>query len=224
MDRYFQIVRCFRDEDLRADRQPEFTQIDVEMSFATEELVYGIVEGAIAAMFACRRPRRSTTPFPRVSYDDAMRDVRIGQAGPAARAWRSRTCCRCSPTLCRSSSTQLPEAERAIRGFVVPGAGELLAQASRRSRGEQDATVGRERIAWARLGDAGVTQSSALKVFGAERAASRRFDAGGRRRGRPAAVHGWRRRAGRRRARPPAPAGREARRVCSSRTTSASSG
>ena len=71
MDRYFQIVRCFRDEDLRADRQPEFTQIDVEMSFATESLVYGVVEGAIEAMFEAAGSR-STTPFPRVSYDDAM--------------------------------------------------------------------------------------------------------------------------------------------------------
>src|SRR5688572_31982517 len=71
MDRYVQIVKCFRDEDLRADRQPEFTQIDVEMSFATEELVFGVVEGAIQAMFAAAG-HAVETPFPRIGYDEAV--------------------------------------------------------------------------------------------------------------------------------------------------------
>jgi len=71
MDRYVQICRCFRDEDLRADRQPEFTQIDVEMSFASEELVYGVVEGAITVMFDTAG-FKIATPFARMSYDDAM--------------------------------------------------------------------------------------------------------------------------------------------------------
>ena len=72
MDRYVQICRCFRDEDLRADRQPEFTQIDVEMSFATEELVYGVVEGAIKVMFETAG-FTVQAPFARMGYDEAMR-------------------------------------------------------------------------------------------------------------------------------------------------------
>src|SRR4029450_5197071 len=67
MDRYVQIVKCFRDEDLRADRQPEFTQVDLEMSFANEALVYGVVEGAIKAMFGVAGVTVET-PFPRISY------------------------------------------------------------------------------------------------------------------------------------------------------------
>ena len=82
MDRYFQICRCFRDEDLRADRQPEFTQIDVEVSFATEDLIYSVVEGAIAAMWKAAGFDVSA-PFPRLSYADAM--LRYGSDKPDLR-------------------------------------------------------------------------------------------------------------------------------------------
>jgi len=71
-DRYFQIVRCFRDEDLRADRQPEFTQIDLEMSFPRPEIVFRVVEGFLTAAFACIGAEIET-PFPEISYDQAIR-------------------------------------------------------------------------------------------------------------------------------------------------------
>lgn len=70
-DRYFQIAKCFRDEDLRADRQPEFTQIDVEMSFCTDEDVIQVGEALLSNIFsACGRP--ISTPFPRMTYHDAV--------------------------------------------------------------------------------------------------------------------------------------------------------
>ncbi len=81
-DRYFQIVRCFRDEDLRADRQPEFTQIDLEMSYPQPERVWEVVEGFLTA--ACQAAGRAIkTPFPRMSYDDAVR--RYGSDKPDLR-------------------------------------------------------------------------------------------------------------------------------------------
>ena len=71
MDRYFQITRCFRDEDLRADRQPEFTQVDVEMSFASPDLIYGLMEPVIQRIFACIG-KTLPAPFRRMPYAEAM--------------------------------------------------------------------------------------------------------------------------------------------------------
>jgi len=71
-DRYFQIVKCFRDEDLRADRQPEFTQIDIEMSFIDREDILSIMENLIYEIFRSAKGVELPTPFPRLSYHEAM--------------------------------------------------------------------------------------------------------------------------------------------------------
>ena len=75
-DKYFQIVRCFRDEDLRADRQPEFTQIDLEMSYPQPEQVWGVVESFLTAAFRAAG-HDIKTPFPRMDFDDAIRQYGI---------------------------------------------------------------------------------------------------------------------------------------------------
>src|SRR5216684_3325505 len=75
-DRYFQIVRCFRDEDLRADRQPEFTQIDLEMSYPQPERVWEVVESFLTAAFKAAG-HEIATPFPRMDFDDAIRQYGI---------------------------------------------------------------------------------------------------------------------------------------------------
>jgi len=82
-DRYFQIVRCFRDEDLRADRQPEFTQIDLEMSFVTPEDIIPVMEGLIQKIWEISRGERLTLPFPRMTYDESM--ARYGLDAPDTR-------------------------------------------------------------------------------------------------------------------------------------------
>ncbi|MDZ7261829.1 MAG: aspartate--tRNA ligase [candidate division KSB1 bacterium] len=85
LDKYFQIVRCFRDEDLRADRQPEFTQIDMEMSFVNEEDIFEVVEGLMAEIFQQLLGLSLKTPFPRLTYEEAIQrygtdkpDIRFG--------------------------------------------------------------------------------------------------------------------------------------------------
>jgi aspartyl-tRNA synthetase len=72
LEKYFQIVKCFRDEDLRADRQPEFTQVDLEMSFVREEQIYELIEGWVALLFRGLLGEELQPPFPRMSYAEAM--------------------------------------------------------------------------------------------------------------------------------------------------------
>ena len=72
VEKYFQIAKCFRDEDLRADRQPEFTQIDIEASFVRPEELYTLTEGMLAAVFKAARGLEIATPFPRLTYREAV--------------------------------------------------------------------------------------------------------------------------------------------------------
>ncbi|MFN3821080.1 MAG: aspartate--tRNA ligase, partial [bacterium] len=83
IDRYFQIVRCFRDEDLRRDRQPEFTQIDVEMSFVGQEDILSVVEQLMSSLVEAVSGDKLTTPFPRMTYEEAI--TKFGTDAPDLR-------------------------------------------------------------------------------------------------------------------------------------------
>jgi aspartyl-tRNA synthetase len=164
MDRYFQIVKCFRDEDLRADRQPEFTQVDLEISFATEDLVFSIVEplmGRLMALIGRDAPR----PFRRVPYSEAMAkygsdkpDLRCGmEIRRLTDVWRDS-----SFSVFRSAI----ESGGEVCGFTVPNA----ARYSRRELdelGEQAKQFGAAGLLWARRSE-GSVQSPALKAAGEE--------------------------------------------------------
>ena len=162
MDRYFQIVKCFRDEDLRADRQPEFTQVDLEIAFATEELVFSLIEPLMERLMALI-DREAPRPFQRLRYADAI--ARYGSDKPDLRAgmeiqdlsgaWKAT-----SFTVFRNAI----EGNGAVRGIVVPNG----ARYSRRELdelGESAKQLGASGLIWARRQEGGV-QSSALKAAG----------------------------------------------------------
>ena len=165
MDRYMQICRCFRDEDLRADRQPEFTQIDVEMAFARPETVFGLIEPLMKEIFTvvgCE----IETPFPRMSYGDAM--SRYGSDKPDLRCGMEIQDVR---ELFRESSFRvfhdIVADDGTVRAFVVPNSAGY-------SRSEVDGLVdeakelGATGLVWARRSEAGVITSSVMKAMGEE--------------------------------------------------------
>jgi aspartyl-tRNA synthetase len=165
-ERYYQFARCFRDEDLRADRQPEFTQIDIEMSFVAPEQVYELVEPLIVGMFSeigVEVPR----PFPRMHYAEAVDrygidrpDTRFGMElkdlGAAAEG-----------TGFRVFDDPLASPNGAVRGVVVSGGG----SASRKQFDTWNAwaqEAGARGLLWIKQNE-GKLKSSALKVLGEER-------------------------------------------------------
>ena len=126
MERYYQIARCFRDEDLRADRQLEFTQVDVEMSFPTEETVYALIEKVFTRVFpkwgiACE------APFRRMTYDEAME--RFGIDRPDTRFGLE-----LKSLDGAKFEEKLPSKVERVKGLCVPGRRLVLPQAPRRHR------------------------------------------------------------------------------------------
>ena len=165
-DRYYQMARCFRDEDLRADRQPEFTQFDIEMSFVTPDDVYAVVERLMAAMFA-ETGVEVDVPFPRMGFDEALRrfgvdrpDTRFGlelsDAGEAAVG-----------TGFQVFDAALDDGG-SVRGIAVPGGG--AASRKQLDRWTESAKKsGAKGLVWIKLQEDGKVASSALKVLGQER-------------------------------------------------------
>jgi aspartyl-tRNA synthetase len=119
-DRYFQIARCFRDEDLRADRQPEFTQIDLEMTFPRQETVFRVVEGFLTAAFATAGITL-TSPFVQMTYDQAIRNYGIDKPDMRLPAMVSLT----DEVTAELRDSLKIEKELPVLGFVIPGAGAL---------------------------------------------------------------------------------------------------
>jgi aspartyl-tRNA synthetase len=162
MDRYFQIVKCFRDEDLRADRQPEFTQVDLEMSFATEHLIFSTLEplmGRLMGLIGRDAPR----PFKRLAYADAM--ARYGSDKPDLRAGMELT--DVSAAFKESNFSIFRAAIDAggeVRGFVVPG-GAKYSRKDLDTLTEEAKQLGAAGLVWARHAEATV-QSPALKAAG----------------------------------------------------------
>jgi aspartyl-tRNA synthetase len=161
MDRYFQIVKCFRDEDLRADRQPEFTQVDLEISYATEDLVFATLEPLMERLMALIG-KDAPRPFLRLPYAEAI--AKYGSDKPDLRCGME--IADLSAAFAATEFTLFRDAVAAggeVRGFAIPGAAKY-------SRRELDELVDQAKqfgggLVWARAAD-GTVQSSALKAAG----------------------------------------------------------
>ncbi|MTJ92067.1 MAG: aspartate--tRNA ligase [Desulfovibrio sp.] len=145
MERYFQIVRCFRDEDLRADRQPEFTQVDLEMSFADEEQVMGIAEGLMARVFKDVMGKELALPFPRMPWDEAM--GRYGVDKPDTRFGLELVDL---TDIVRGSGFKLFATAQLVKGMKVPG-GESMTRKEIDAFTEFVKIYGAQGLAWIKI-------------------------------------------------------------------------
>jgi len=146
-DRYYQIVKCFRDEDLRADRQPEFTQIDIEMSFIGPEAVYSLVEGLMISVFDLIG-EKVQTPFPRFTWRESM--DRYGTDKPDLRAGNEiRDLADVGPSLGSDIIQNALGAGKALKGLAVKGAGGY-SRGQIDKLGERAKTLGAPGLFWAK--------------------------------------------------------------------------
>jgi len=164
LDKYYQIARCFRDEDLRADRQPEFSQLDVEMSFATPDQIYDLVEGLFARIFKLIGVELKT-PFPRFTFADVMQ--RFGSDKPDLRI-EGMELKDLSPALAETTFAPFATALGAgglVKGLAVSG-GAAMSRKSLDDLQEFAKRYGAGALAWIKLGDE--LSSSLLKALGNE--------------------------------------------------------
>jgi len=162
LDKYFQIAHCFRDEDLRADRQPEFTQLDVELSFATLDQVYNLIEGMFARVFRLIDVDLPI-PFPRLSFDEVMR--RFGSDKPDLRI-AGMELQDLSSAIARTEFPPFASALSSggqVKGLVVPN-GANLSRKILDELQEFAKRYGATALAWIKLGDE--LSSSLLKALG----------------------------------------------------------
>jgi aspartyl-tRNA synthetase len=156
-DRYFQIVKCFRDEDLRADRQPEFTQVDVEMSFARPESIFALIEPLMQVVFR-EVGVHVPTPFRRLSYADAIArygsdkpDLRFGlEIADVSQVWADASF---------NAFRTIVASRGVVRALVVPG-GARYARSELDGFVEQAKALGAVGILWARKGEGGAVNTN----------------------------------------------------------------
>jgi len=163
-DRYFQLAKCFRDEDLRADRQPEFTQVDCEMSFVEQEDVIQMFEGLVKHIFKYVKGIDFTEPFPRITWVDAMKyygsdkpDIRFGMKFVEL-----------TDLVKGKGFAVMDDAELTV-GICVPGcAGYTRKQTDELTDFVKRPQVGAKGLVWAKLAEDGTVKSSVGKFFSDE--------------------------------------------------------
>ncbi len=153
-DRYYQIARCFRDEDLRADRQPEFTQIDLEMSFVEEEDIFRTFEGMFVAVWREVHGRELKTPFRRIGYEEAILrygidkpDLRFGLEIEDVTAIAARS----GATFLKDAAASTERKGGAVRALRVPGGAEKFSRKDLDGLPEVVKEKGAKGVAWLKV-------------------------------------------------------------------------
>jgi aspartyl-tRNA synthetase len=167
LERYFQIVRCFRDEDLRADRQPEFTQIDVETAFLDRDDFLGLMEGLVVEVFRRSRGIELPRPFPRLTWTEAM--ARFGSDKPDLRfGLELRDCSTIFGDSAFQVFAQVVRSGGTVQALTVPGAS--FSRKDLDELVEKAKAAGARGLVWVRLGSDGL-QSPAARYLEPHRAA-----------------------------------------------------